>query len=121
MSEDITSHNADQRDTSVRSATKPDISDVASETSATPQAVSQQKDEDTLGEKVQEQETVPKFAGREGRPKEPSEEDFTCPYSPLNWVCKGYDPLEEYQYFDGVPGSPDQRFLIDLEKGSMDG
>jgi hypothetical protein len=120
MSEDNTSHNADQRDASVVSASRPDISDIAWETLATPQAVSQQKDKDLLGEKDQDPDHVPKFAGREGRPKEPSEEDFTYPYSPLNWVCKGYDPLEEYQYFDGVPGSPDQRFIIDLEKGSMD-
>lgn len=65
---------------------------------------------------------VPDFAGRAGQPEDtPSDEDLTCLYSPLNWVCKGYDPLAEYQYFDGVPGASDQRFLIDLENGSMDG
>jgi hypothetical protein len=50
-----------------------------------------------------------------------SYEDRTCPYSPLNWKLQGYDPLEEYQYFDGLPDSADQRFLIDLETDSMEG
>jgi hypothetical protein len=57
---------------------------------------------------------------RKGRPETLSVEDRTCPYSPLNYVCKGYIPLEEYQYFDGVPGSPDQRFLVDLETDSKE-
>jgi len=46
--------------------------------------------------------------------------DRECPYSPFNWVCKGYDSLEDYRYFDGTPGSSDQRFLIDLDTDSME-
>lgn len=47
--------------------------------------------------------------------------DIKCRFSPFNWVCKNYDLLENYQYFDGTPDSPDQRFLIDLDTDSMDG
>jgi len=56
-----------------------------------------------------------------GGPTRLSEEDYTCSYSPLNWTCKGYDTVADYQFFDGTPSSVDQRFLIDLDTGSMDG
>lgn len=116
MSEDRISHDADQlkraaspTDASLRSSKRPTH---ATATDKTHDPVDQAVDHDK----------APKSAGRAGQPEDtPSEEDLTCLYSPLNWVCKGYDPLAEYQYFDGVPGTPDQRFLIDLENGSMDG
>jgi hypothetical protein len=50
-----------------------------------------------------------------------SQEDLTCRYSPINWKLQGYDPIEEYKYFDGTPDSADQRFLIDLDTDSMEG
>jgi len=40
-------------------------------------------------------------------------------YNPESYKCVDYD--EGYVYFDGRPGSDrDQRFVIDLEHGSMD-
>ena len=53
-------------------------------------------------------------------PKIYSAEDLKCRYSPLNWKLQGYSK-EEYEYFDGMPGSADQRFLIDSETDSMEG
>jgi hypothetical protein len=73
-----------------------------------------------IHEGVHEMDDATPTLPRDGRPETLSEEDRTCPYSPLNYVCKGYIPLEGYHYFDGVPGSSDQRFLIDLETDSME-
>jgi len=40
-------------------------------------------------------------------------------YHPDRYRCTGYD-VESYQWFDGYPEASDQRFIIDLEHGSMD-
>jgi hypothetical protein len=42
------------------------------------------------------------------------------PYNPVVYTCKGYDAPGEYIYFDGVEGTADLRFLIDLESPSME-
>jgi hypothetical protein len=64
---------------------------------------------------------IPTSTSSKSRPDTLSQEDLTCRYSPINWKLQGYDPIEEYKYFDGTPDSADQRFLIDLDTDSMEG
>jgi hypothetical protein len=40
-------------------------------------------------------------------------------YEPSIYRCTGYD-VELYEWFSGLANGKDQRFLIDLERGTMD-
>jgi hypothetical protein len=47
------------------------------------------------------------------------EMDPDDPYRPEKYRCTGYD-LGNYEWFSGLSRAKDQRFLIDLECGTMD-
>ena len=41
-------------------------------------------------------------------------------FGPRFYACQGYDLNENYEYFDGLSGSNDMRFAIDLDTDSME-
>jgi hypothetical protein len=48
-----------------------------------------------------------------------TEMDPDDPYRPEKYRCTGYDS-EDYEWFSGLSHAKDQRFLVELESGTMD-